>query len=498
MRVVFLRTLGIEYTGVSGLFTDVLLILSFAELGISGAIAYSLYKPIAEKNTARVAALMNFYKSAYRIVAAVVMVGGLCFIPFLGFVVKDVPDIKENIILLYVLYVINSAVSYLFIYKSTLFTANQEHHFVSWIQIAISVIRSVVECILLFFFRNFLVYLIFGILITCLQNVLISIFADKRYPELKTKSREKLSKEDRKYIFKDVRALMIYKICNSLLFGCDSVIISSVIGTGWVGYLSNYTLVTSKISNLTNQFYSSCTPSIGNLAATDNDRQYSTFKVLQFTAFWFTTFCAVSFVVMLNPFVELVFGPQYVCSMVLVIVLSTHYYMTSLIQPVTSFRDANGLFVQGKYRPVFMCIINIGLSIVLALVWGRSDAQWGVIGVKIATIVSQLCTLQWFDPYLIYKNIFKKSLFKYFKKTLLYFTTAAVIAAATWGLGHLIETVFSPGTYVIFAIKLLLCIIVPNVSIFLLFRKTPEFAGFMETLKNIFAKKKAKKAAAKA
>ena len=49
-RIVFVRTLSEEYLGISGLFTNILSVLSLAELGISSAIIYALYKPIAEKN----------------------------------------------------------------------------------------------------------------------------------------------------------------------------------------------------------------------------------------------------------------------------------------------------------------------------------------------------------------------------------------------------------------------------------------------------------------
>lgn len=493
MRTVFLRTLGIQYTGVSSLFTDILTVLSFAELGISSAITYALYKPVAEKDSERVASLMRFYRSAYRVVSLIVLIGGLCVVPFLDIIVKKVPDIKEPIVLIYILYVINTAVSYLFVFKSTLFTANQEHHYVSRIQIIISLTRSAVECLLLFVFHNFLVYLIFGICITWLQNILISISADKHYPEFKSKHGKPLSKEERSGLFKNVGALMMYKVSNSLMNGCDSVIISSFIGTGWVGYISNYTLVTSKVNNLMNQFYHSATPSVGNLAVTDTERQYSTFKILQFMSFWMTTFCATSFIVLLNPFIEICFGAEYVRSMVIVVVLTTHFFLNSLVHPVATFRNANGLFVQGKFRPVAMCIINIGLSVVLALWWRQSGELWGVFGVKLATVIAQLLTIQWFDPYLVYKRVFKQSLKKYYKKFFVYLSFAVCSCFATWSAGHVFDTYLSLNPYIVFAIKLVLCLLVPNLFIFLLFRKTEEYVGFMDVLKKLLGKKRAKK-----
>ncbi|MBQ9994297.1 MAG: oligosaccharide flippase family protein, partial [Clostridia bacterium] len=302
MRTVFIRTLGIEYAGISTLFTDILTALSFAELGISGAITFALYKPLAENDDRRVAALMNFYKRAYQIVAAVVLVAGLAVAPFLSVIVKDVPNIKEDITLIYILYVINSAVSYLLVYKSTLLTAKQEQRYVSLIQIGISVARVIIESVILIVFRKFLLYLIVGILLTRLQNALISRFASKRYSQLKELGDEKLPKEERRKLMGDVRALMLYKISNSLINGCDSVVISSFLGAGWVALVGNYTMVTYRVQNLINQFYNAANPSIGNLAAaTNEERQYKTFQVLQFMSFWISCFCSTSFLVLLNP-----------------------------------------------------------------------------------------------------------------------------------------------------------------------------------------------------
>lgn len=67
-RSVFLRLLGIEYLSVDGLFSNILTILNFTELGIGSAIMYSLYKPIAENNYVKIGALMNLFNNSSLIV----------------------------------------------------------------------------------------------------------------------------------------------------------------------------------------------------------------------------------------------------------------------------------------------------------------------------------------------------------------------------------------------------------------------------------------------
>lgn len=46
-----------DYAGLDGLFSSVLMMLSISELGFGSALVYSMYKPIAEADTDKVCAL---------------------------------------------------------------------------------------------------------------------------------------------------------------------------------------------------------------------------------------------------------------------------------------------------------------------------------------------------------------------------------------------------------------------------------------------------------
>ena len=84
VRTVFIKVLGKEYLGVNGLFTNILTVLSFAELGIGNAIIYSMYKPVAEGDKEKIKSLMQLYKRAYTVIGIVVFTVGLLITPFLG------------------------------------------------------------------------------------------------------------------------------------------------------------------------------------------------------------------------------------------------------------------------------------------------------------------------------------------------------------------------------------------------------------------------------
>lgn len=102
-RMVFIRCLSAEYLGVNGLFTDVLSILNFAELGIGTAMVFSMYEPAARDDEQKLARLMNLYKWMYRAVAVSVLLFGLVLLPFLPYLIKGGEGI-EHITLIYMIY----------------------------------------------------------------------------------------------------------------------------------------------------------------------------------------------------------------------------------------------------------------------------------------------------------------------------------------------------------------------------------------------------------
>ena len=98
-RMIFTRTLSADYLGVSGLFTNILTMLSLAELGIGSAIVYALYKPLATDDREKIASLVRFYGKCYQTIGIVVAAIGIIVMPFLDLLITEQPNIKENIFL---------------------------------------------------------------------------------------------------------------------------------------------------------------------------------------------------------------------------------------------------------------------------------------------------------------------------------------------------------------------------------------------------------------
>lgn len=485
LRTVFIRTLGMEYAGVSGLFTDILTVLSFAELGISTAMTYALYKPIADNDISQINKLMNFYKLAYRFVAGCVMAGGLICVPLLPVIVTDVPNIRESITLIYVLYLINTASSYLLVYKSTLLTASQKHYEINKITIKISLAKCVAESILLLIFHNFILYLCVEICLAIFQNVLIGRKAKKEFPEiLKYGKHEKLEKQEIRKLFHDIKALFLYKISGVVLNGTDSIIVSSFLGTALVGVLANYNLIVKNIYNLVLQIFSSMSASIGNMAVTESrEKQYQVFRSLLLLSFWFFGLAATVLYVCITPFMVLWMGAENTFGMAIVIVLLIDFYLTGMMSPVSSFRTSNGLFVQGQYRPLVMALINIIVSILLV-------KPLGVLGVLLGTVISRLTTQIWYDPYLIYKHVFGKSVILYIRKMLLY---SLITVLCCVGGQFITGYVSFLNAYIDLAVQAVITGLLFNIVFLALFYRSEEFTYLKDKglgLLKIFGNKK--------
>ena len=174
VKTVFIYTLGSEYLGINGLFSNIITMLSLADLGIGIAIPYSLYKPLSTDDHEKIKALMHFYKKIYNIIGIIVLTIGFSLTPFLSLIIKEMPENIPHIYLIYMMFVTHSASSYFFVYKKFLIDADQKGYITSKITFIFSTILSIIQIILLILTHNFILYLGSSIIMVVLQNIYTS------------------------------------------------------------------------------------------------------------------------------------------------------------------------------------------------------------------------------------------------------------------------------------------------------------------------------------
>ena len=409
-RTIFVHLLGNDYLSLNGLFSNIITFLSFTDLGIGSAIVYCMYKPIANNDKAKIRSLIAFFKKVYLIITAIVLLLGACIIPFLKYLVdlETVSGISENIYIIYYLFVVNTAFSYILTYKKSFLIACQKTYIVNIIFYTIHAVEMIIQIIILYFTHNYFIYLTIQLICTLLTNVVTGLFVDKKYSFLKTKKTEKLAIDEKKSIKENVSSMFLYKVGAVVLNGTDNIIISVVIKTAYVGLCSNYLLIINAISNTLMMCFNSIAASVGNLAVTESsDRQEHIFYLLDLLTFLLFGFCSICLGVMLNPFINYWLGEEYLLGQDIVISLVLAFYFTGINQAAYLFRTATGLFKQTKFAPLVGAIINIVLSVVLSKIIGLS-------GVFIATAVVRIICFTLVDSRLIFKHVFKSSSFKYY------------------------------------------------------------------------------------
>ena len=472
-RTIFIYILGVEYLGVTGLFTNILSFLNISELGIGTAIVYSLYKPLVQKDIKIIQATMNLLRKAYFYIGFVIALIGLLLIPFLPYIIKSTNDLV-NINLIYLLYLFQSVSSYwFFAYKSSILHADQKNYIVNLINYMITTVKVLVQIILLLVFKSFILYVLVGVVSDLAKNVFIAKKVDKLYPFLREENQERLLKKDKTPIYKNLFGLSMYKISGTVLNSTDNIIISSFINIATVGLYSNYLLITNAIVGMMNLFFSSFTASIGNLNAIEStEKKEAVFRCLNFLDFWLYGFCAICFWILFNPFITLWIGPEYVFRDLTVAVIIVNFLTAGLHNSVIIYKDACGLFWEGRYRPLASALLNIIISLVLV-------QSLGIVGVLLGTILSRFLTTWWFDPWMVHRYVFNKSVGRYYFR---YFRSLAIIVIVA----VLIEFVCLPlseNTWRNLVIKFIVCLIVPNTMFLVLFRKSKEFRYIMDTVK---------------
>lgn len=464
VRTVFIRTLAVEYLGVNGLFTNILSFLSLAEMGVGSAIIFSMYKPMAEHDESKLQMYMDVYKKVYTAIGLFVLGLGFALTPFLNFFMKERPDIS-HLELIYILYVLNTGATYFFAYKGSIFNADQRAYVVTNNNTIFTIIQSGVRIVVLLTTHNFIAYLSLSIVIVYLQNLNIARKANKTYPFIKKQSKERLSKEEARTLKKNIGALMMHKVGSVILNSSDNLIISKFVGVLSVGLYSNYSLITNAVKSTFDMVIGAIGTSIGNLCAKEeSDKVFQVHNAILLLNVWIGAFCVICLFNLLNPFILIWLGKDYLFPLSTVLAIVISFYIQVTMRTGEMFKSASGLFWNDRYAPIAQCLINIVVSIALA-------RKYDITGIFIGTSVAMLLTKWWITPYVLFKYKFHiplKKYFAYYGK----FTGVGIIAFLTT---TVCTNFIHSASIVAFVGKMIICVLMPNIIFFLCFFKTKEF-----------------------
>lgn len=462
-RTVFIHSLGVEYLGINGLFTSILSMLTLAEAGIGSSIIYNLYKPVADNDRPKILALMQLYKKAYQIIAGIVLLLGLGLMPFLHLFIKETNI--ENISFIYVLFLVNTAAPYLFVYKNSFLNVNQKNYIVTIVFSISAIISTCMKIAILYFTENYILYLIVESILSIITSIIVAYIVDKMYPFLKEKIKSKLDYETKASFIKNMKAIVLQNVGNYFIFGVDSILISSFISIAAVGLYSNYKMLIDICRTFLNQVFSNMYHSLGNLVAKESaEAIYRIFKVTYLLNFWLYSLLSIMLYLLVEPFIDIWIGSEYKMTNIVLLVLVIAFYERGMRNSLSAVKTTAGIFHEDRFSPLFQAVINLGISLVFV-------KFWGIAGIFAGSVLSALAIPFWYTPMLVYKKVFNQPIRRYYS-SYVYYTCIGVISCLIASRAIIIVP---SNTIIGLVIQSFICFVLVNIIYIVFFHRTAEF-----------------------
>ena len=400
-RNLFLQYIGLEYLSMAQVINNLLTIVAFSELGLSNAVLYMLYRPVAERDEKKIVRILYLYRQFNRYVGGVIAVLGFLFMPLLSFFIRtDIPD--ATVYLVYVLNLMAVVSTYFYNYRSVLLSANQQDYVASLISTGISFFRVGIQCFVIYWTHDYILFLLTGLLAGVIQNVMIYLQTGRIYSFIRCFDQIYESAEiemERKELKKNIFSMSSVKIAAIVIDHTDTLLLSWI-NTLLVGLCANYMMLSNGIKSVVSIVQQAFLHSVGiSLAEKESEQKFLLFRQLLILNTYLTGIVIVGLFVSWNSFIVLWIGEQYVIEFLLFFALLLNLGWNFMISPIWIFRDASGMFVYVRK----MLLVNASLNVVFSLLLGW---QLGGAGIFFGTVLADFSTDFWYDSNILYKKVF--------------------------------------------------------------------------------------------
>ena len=470
---IFLHILGAEYMGLNSLFANILSALAVAELGIGNAIIFSMYKPMAKDDHETIRALMAFYKRCYAIIGLIVLVLGLIILPFTPAIVGQ-QSLDVNVMIIFAMSLFDIVASYYLGYKRSIIFVSQQNFIIDFVGLIYIILLSTLQMLVLFLTKNYYLYLGVKLVLRVLQNVVLNTIAGKMFPYIKEPNPPALSKKIRKDISKKVKGLIYHKVASFVVLGTDNIIITTFLGLFVNGLYASYYMIINSVQGVIYQIITATMASVGNLLVEKNKpKQFDIFRKIRFMNFWLATLGAAGFIIVMDSFVTVWLGPNFLLPFEVLIVLAINSHMTMMRTSYSVFKEAAGIFYEDRFVPIIESIINIVASVALV-------NMMGLAGVFLGTILSGLVLYVYSYPKYVYKNLFGRSYRQYIIETVGYALLAGAICTISLFISNCAASVTGFTGIPLVALDIAIALVVPNVIMLICFAKNDNLKFFVK------------------
>lgn len=421
VRRFLIKYIGNEINGLHSLYISLLDFLSVAELGVGSAITFCMYKPIVEGDRDKVSALYGLFTKLYYVIGAIILICGCALMPALPFLAKDYQNVSVNLYYTFGLMLDSVVLSYVFCSKTSLINAYKNNYITTLISSCGQLLQYVLQIIVLICSGSFVWFLICRIITIVIQWIVTEWLARWKYHSI-INNKQPIDSETRKDVTKNVKAMFMHKIGTVLVNTTDSLIISAFLGIVLLGKYSNYTVIMLAMTGILALCFTPLTSIIGHMCVEESKesvrKYYNFFYTFNFLLgiVFFLGYYAV-----IDNLVAICFGDGLQMDKSVSLVITVNYFIQFMRQSTVLFRDATGTFYNDRWKPLLEGIVNIILSVgfvyLFQYVLGNDFA---VIGVIVATIITNLFISHIVEPYVLFKYALDSSVRKHYLKNYLY------------------------------------------------------------------------------
>ena len=421
VRRVLIQYLGNEINGLNSLYLSIIGFLSVAELGIGTAITFAMYKPIIEKRFDEVAALYQLFRKSYLIIGGIIFLAGLGVMPALPYLTKGYESEQVNLYFTFLVMLVAVVLSYTFSAKISLINAYKDDYISTLITSSCMLLQYVLQIAVLIITSSFVGFLACQIVVTLIQWMVMNIVTKKKHGDILAYKKQTLSSEAKSQVSKNIRALFIHRIGGILTNSADSLVISALIGVTMLGKFANYTTISISLTGILVLMFSPLTSVIGHMCVSEMDEAKNYFKFFHSLNYIVGTVFFLGYYSIIDNLIQILFGAGLELSKSISFVITLNYFIQFLRQATLLFKDATGTFYNDRWKPFFEGTLNVILSISLVLIFGELFGDdVGVVGVIVATIITNLTICHVVEPYVLFKHAFRQSPKKYWARNYLY------------------------------------------------------------------------------
>lgn len=390
----FIKYLGESVYSLNQLYLNVFQYISLLEAGIGAALTYRLYKLIADHNYESVNRLCAGTKSILSKIG-ILIVG-------VGFIVSFVIPvfIKDNIFSMiyinvtFMLYIIKNCVDYFMFTPRFVIQADQKMYKINVFMYLFRVMEVGTEIIFIILGYDYILILIPGIFIRIVSNLMINKKVYKEYPWFNKKAEKDLAVKN------DISNLFVHRIVGLIFNNIDIVIISSFLGSFYVTVYSVYNYIVKYTTDTISQIFNAIKDGIGNAINVESKENIVSILNQIFTMFdFFSVLFVLGFYFVLDEFVVVWVGKQYVVDNITLILFLFLIYFNTNIKSSEIIKNVLGLFKETKKMAMLGAIINLVLSLILVKIIGLK-------GVLLGTVIASCGTDLWYLPYITNKKLF--------------------------------------------------------------------------------------------